>query len=283
MTFAAYVPTTAKVRRVTQETADTVTIEFALQDRSRAWSVQPGQFNMLSLFGSGEVPISVSRILDRGSYEHTIRGVGRVTHPLIAVKRGDLVSLRGPYGTPWSAAAAKDRHAVLIAGGLGLAPLRPLLHECLARPKDYRSITLILGAREPQAIAFQKELTKLEKNRALHLLQTVDHLPQLPTRGKAWPWKGHVGVVTKLLPAAISEPKLTTAYICGPEVMMRFAAEDLIRCGVDAGSIYVSLERSMKCAVGVCGHCQLGQQFICRSGPVYPYPQVKSLIEVRQR
>jgi NAD(P)H-flavin reductase len=239
-----------------QETHDTWTLELA-----SCPGYAPGQFAMLYAFGVGEAPISVSRIGERN--QHTIRAVGAVTQALCSA---EVVGVRGPFGNAWPLAEAAGRDLVVVAGGIGLAPLRPVIDARLAAGEP---VTVLYGGRAPAELLYTGELE------AWGAAVTVD----APAPG----WAGPVGVVTKLIARAALDPERTVAMLCGPEVMMRFAAVALRERGVPADAIWVSLERSMKCGTGHCGHCQLGPLLICRDGAVFRHDEVAALMEVPQQ
>ncbi|WP_019022613.1 FAD/NAD(P)-binding protein [Thioalkalivibrio sp. ALE23] len=234
----------------------------------------PGQFNMLYLFGVGEVPISVSAITDDGGIVHTTRAVGSVTRTMQELGPGAVVGLRGPFGTAWPLEQARGRDLVLVAGGIGLAPLRPVIHAALERRDDFGHVVICYGARSPGDMIFRDELDAWGARDDLDLRITVD-------RGTA-AWRGDVGVVTQLIDRGGFDRRNTLAMVCGPEVMMRFAASSLERRGVKPEDIFVSMERNMRCAVGFCGHCQIGSQFVCRDGPVFPYPVMEPAFRIRE-
>ncbi|HLV35548.1 MAG TPA: FAD/NAD(P)-binding protein [Spirillospora sp.] len=270
-TLDPMIPESYRVRRVTKETADTFTLELQPVEDHRILPFEAGQFNMLYVFGVGEVPISISG--DPAHPEllvHTIRAVGTVTNVMKTLKAGDVVGVRGPFGTAWPVKAARGHDVVLVAGGIGLAPLRPALYQILSRREDYGNVVLLYGTRSPEDILFRSELERLRSRFDLEVHVTVDYAG---TR-----WHGNVGVVTKLIPRAQFEGADTLAMVCGPEVMMRFAAVELEKRGVSQEKIYVSMERNMKCAIGFCGHCQFGPMFICRDGPVFTYRHVAEWI-----
>lgn len=257
-------PLPARVLDVTRESAEVVTLRIA---RPPGFAFHPGQFNMLFSFGRGEAAISMSGDpQDDRAIVHTIRAVGAVTRDLCRRASGDVIGLRGPFGTPWPMHAAAGRDLLLIAGGIGLAPLRPALYHALAHRERYGEITLLYGARTPEDRIFRDELRELRQRRGYRVLQTVD---------QAEPgWTGDVGVVTHLIARAAFDPAYTAALLCGPEVMMRFCARALLDRGVPADQVFVSMERNMKCAIGFCGHCQLGADFVCRDGPVFAYSRM---------
>ena len=263
-------PIACRVAERRRETADTWTmrLEPANGDFAR---FTPGQFAMLYVFGAGEVPISVSEIPAGGdTLVHTIRAVGATTRALCEAPSGATIGLRGPFGRGWPVEEAEGRDVVVVAGGLGLAPLRPVVHALLAHRDRYRRATVLYGGRSPSELLFRDELDSWRDKLDVELI--VD----APEPG----WEGDVGVVTRLIRRAELDPGRTVALSCGPDVMMRFAAAALRERGVAADDIWVSLERSMKCGTGHCGHCQLGPLFVCKDGPVVTYDRVERLMTV---
>jgi NAD(P)H-flavin reductase len=264
-----------RILSVRREVADGEVFTWTLEPVSgRAVAARPGQFNMLYLFGVGEVAISVSAMDADGAVVHTIRAVGSVTRAMQGLRAGDVVGVRGPFGSAWPVAEAEGRDLVLAAGGIGLAPLRPVVHAVLARRKDFGRVLLCYGARSPRDLIFRDELEEWQARRDLDLRVTVD-------RGTA-DWKGDVGVVTQLIDRGGFDGRNTLAMVCGPEVMMRFSALSLHRRGVAPERTFVSMERSMRCALGFCGHCQIGPHFVCRDGPVFPYPAMEPAFRVNE-
>jgi NAD(P)H-flavin reductase len=230
---------------------------------------------MLYVFGLGEVPISISG--DPGEPErlvHTIRSVGAVTRALQRLQPDDLIGVRGPFGVPWPLGDAAGRDIVIVAGGIGLAPLRPLIYAILRRRQAYGNVVLLYGARTPADLLYARELKKWRARFDIEVEVTVD-------RASAR-WQGGVGVVTKLVARSPFESASATAFICGPEVMIRFAATALRERGVAPGQIYLSMERNMHCAVGLCGHCQYGASFVCKDGPVFRYDRILPNFSVRE-
>ena len=270
------IPRKARVRRRWPETPGVFTLDVALDDgQANPFAFAPGQFNMLTVFGAGEVPISISGDpSDAGSLLHTIRDVGAVTHALNGFEAGAVLGLRGPFGAGWPLDEARGRDVVIVAGGLGLAPLRPALHGLLGQRERFGSIELLYGARSPDDILFERELEGWRHRLDLNVEVTVDHAPAT--------WRGHVGVVTTLIARAGFDAPDTMAFVCGPEVMMRFAIKALEDAGVEREAIYLSMERNMKCAVGLCGHCQFGPAVICRDGPVLRYDRVRDLLALKE-
>ena len=268
-------PAPWRVEQVRKETADTFTLALAPVAHAPPLTFAPGQFNMLYVFGVGEVPISISgNPAEPSPLTHTTRAVGTVTRAMWKLKPGDTLGVRGPYGTGWPVADAAGREVVLVAGGLGMAPLRPALYQLLARRADFGRIVVLIGARTPQDLLFRPELRRWAARRDLHVHATVDRA--------VGQWRGNVGVVTTLIPHAPFDPSNTVVMVCGPEVMMRFTALELQKRGVPPERIFVSLERNMKCAIGFCGHCQYGPSFVCKDGPVFRYDRVKPLLNVRE-
>ena len=258
---------TIKARR--RETRDTVSLDFEDPDTAYA----PGQFNMLYAFGAGEVPISVSAVTGR-RVTHTVRDVGLVTAALTRLKAGSVMGVRGPFGHGWPLEAIKGRNIVVVAGGLGLAPLRSAIHTLLQRRSDYQRLVFLYGARTPADLLFTREVERWRGRFDVDVHVTVD----AAARG----WRGDVGVVTKLFKRISVEPAFTTALVCGPEVMMRFAAAALVDADMDPGNIWLSMERNMQCGAGVCGHCQLGPYLLCRDGPVLPLSRLAPLMGVKE-
>jgi NAD(P)H-flavin reductase len=269
----AMVPRLFRLVQRRQDTADTFTILLDPIDGVPLAFV-PGQFTMLSAFGVGEVPISVSGDANvSGPLQHTVRDVGAVTHALARASVGDVLGVRGPYGTGWDVEDGHHKDVVFVAGGIGLAPLRPAVLEVLSRRDDFGRVVLLYGARSPEELLFVDELKQWE-GRGMEVLVTVDY------GRESWP--GRVGLVTKLIPQAGFDPMSTLALICGPEVMMRHTAMALVRRGVRSNRIRVSLERNMRCGIGLCGHCQYRELFACVDGPVLPYAQVTGLLGLRE-
>jgi len=268
-------PEPYRIERILKETGDTFTFELEPANSVGGIAFSAGQFNMLYVFGIGEVPISISGDPDKsGRMVHTIRAVGAVTKVMRTLKRGSVIGLRGPYGKGWPLEESRGNDIIIIGGGIGLAPLRPALYRLISEREKYGRISLLYGTRTPADILFHKELERWRGRLDLDVEVTVDRANTS--------WRGHVGVVTTLIPKTSFDPLQTTAFICGPEIMMRFTVLELERRGIPSENIYLSLERSMKCGVGLCGHCQLGPCFICKDGPVFCYNKVKSLIALRE-
>ena len=268
-------PSPYRVQRVRQDTYDTFTLELQSANGTDGLRFSAGQFNMLYVFGVGEVPISISGDpATPATLVHTTRVVGTVTKAMRKLKRGDMLGVRGPFGTHWPVAEAVGNDAVIVAGGIGLAPLRPALYALLAQREKFGKVVLLYGTRTPSDILFRRELESWRSRLDLEVFVTVDR-----ATGN---WRGNVGVVTTLIPKAPFDPRNAVAMVCGPEIMMRYTVLELQKRGVAAEHIFLSLERNMKCAVGFCGHCQYGPTFICKDGPVFRYDRIKGLFTMRE-
>lgn len=264
----APLPAPYRVAGKRRETHDTWTFELAPVEE-QGEPLVPGQFAMLYAFGAGEVPISTS-----GPLTHTVRSVGAVTDAICRAEVGDTLGVRGPYGVGWPVALAEGRDVVVAAGGIGLAPLRPVIYELLANRDRYGEVNILYGGRSPEELLFVEELEAWRSRFDVTVDVTVDSAPA--------GWHGRVGVVTTLISRAVFDPGNAIAMMCGPDVMMRFTAATLRERELPADSIWLSLERSMKCAVGHCGHCQLGPLFVCKDGPVARLDRVERLMRVRE-
>lgn len=254
------------------ETADTVTLTLAHVDKP-VDAPLPGQFMMLTAFGVGEVPISVSGGSGDGTLVHTVRAVGPVTTALHAAVPNTIVGVRGPYGTDWGVTRSPGRDLLFVAGGIGLAPLRPAIWA--AAESGHRGrIVVLVGARTPDDVLFRDDIATWERRPDIAFGLTVDQAEA--------GWTGHVGLVTSLVKRANVEPNRTTAFLCGPEVMMRVVARCLTGRGLSEAHILLSLERNMRCGAGLCGHCQLGPLFVCRAGPVVSVEEMGPLLGTKE-
>ena len=259
-----------------ENTHDTFTLTLRPVDGGTVRCFAPGQFHMLYAFGAGESAISISGSTEQHPLqEHTIRRLGIVTSALDRLGEGDTVGLRGPFGTAWPLEAARGRDLVFVGGGIGLAPLRPAILHALAHRADYGNIAILVGARGVEDMVYLEELRSWNEEPGVDVLLTVDRADQ--------DWDDQVGVVTRLIPQARFEGARAVGMVCGPEIMMRFTAMELAKSGLSDDDIFVTLERNMKCAVGFCGHCQYGPEFICRDGPVFPYARIRDLLSQRER
>ncbi len=269
------IPTQYKIQRVKKETQDVFTVELIPTEGERKFSFGAGQFNMLYIFGTGEIPISISGNPNKtGVLIHTTRTVGMVTKAMSKLKAGDTIGVRGPYGSTWPVKEAIGNDIVIIAGGIGLAPLRTAIYEILRERESYGRIAILYETRTPDDILFKRELEKLKSRLDLDVQVTVDRAART--------WNGNVGVVTTLIPRVRFDPKNTTAMICGPEIMMKYSISELMKSGLSAEKIFLSMERNMKCGIGFCGHCQYGTEFICKDGPIFKYERIKHLFGKRE-
>lgn len=270
-----YAPSPYRVVARRSETPDTTTLVLRASGDGAVPAALPGQFNMLYAFGLGEVAISVSgQAPDRRELTHTVRAVGKISTAIGRSAPGDVVGVRGPYGTGWPMEEAAGRDVLVVGGGLGVAPLRPVITELLEHRGRYGRVEIICGARTPADLLYVGELATWRSRSDLRVQVTVD------SAGRDW--YGDVGVVTRRLPDARFDPAKTVAFACGPEIMMRKTAEALAGLGLPERCIYLSMERNMKCAIAQCGHCQLGPAFVCRDGPVFPYDRLRPLMAVRE-
>ena len=269
------VPTLFCLQKVQKETYDTFTLELEPAKGTDGFSFAAGQFNMLYAFGVGEVPISISGDPTKPqTLVHTLRSVGTVTQALCKLKRGEVLGVRGPFGSHWPVEEAAGSDMVIVAGGIGLAPLRPALYYLLSNREKYGRIAIVYGARTFQDLLYKRELEEWRSHFDLEVEITVDTAPAS--------YRGNVGVVTTLIPRVRFDPFNTVALVCGPEVMMRFALRELEGRGIEPEDIFISMERNMKCAVGFCGHCQFGSAFICRDGPVFCYAEIQPFFAKRE-
>lgn len=271
------IPIPFEVGRKRKETQDVVTLTLKPRD-DRATSTflpafLPGQFSMLYAFGAGEVPISISGSPEvQNELTYTIRSVGAVTRWLNSRKKGEAIGVRGPFGSYWPLEESSGKDVILIAGGLGLAPLRSVIYTILIHRSSFGRVSLLYGSRTPEDVLYHRELEKWGENIDVHI--TVDVAPSS--------WKGHVGVVTKLISRVTGDAKNTIVFICGPEIMMRFSVRELGQYGVSTENIFLAMERNMKCATGFCGHCQFGPTFVCKDGPIFRYDKIRRFFETRE-
>lgn len=259
------------VKQVAGENSDSFTMRLEPEGGAvDSCRFLPGQFNMLYVLGAGEIPISISGDpKSLGGFTHTVREVGAVSRLLGRLKRGDTLGLRGPFGTSWPVGKGEGGDVLLIAGGIGLAPLRPVIYRILHDRKKFKRVSVLYGVRTPEDLLFQKELKRWREGGLLDLQLTAD---------VAGPhWEGQVGVVPKLISRASFDPSSVTVMICGPEIMMRYSVSELHRLGVADDRVFLSVERNMKCAIGFCGHCQYGGKFLCKDGPVFSYERIRDV------
>lgn len=257
-----------------QDTADTWTLELAARDGG-ALTFAAGQFTMLQAFGVGEVPISISGDpADPARLTHTVRNVGSVTSALTAAAPGDVLGVRGPFGTGWDVRDGRGGDVLVLAGGIGLAPLRPALLELVADRAAYGRVVLLYGTRTPPDILYPDDLRRWQDRHGVDVEVTVD--------AGQHSWHGRVGLVTQLVARARIDPLRTLALVCGPEMMMRMGAQALLGRGVPPERIRLSMERTMHCGIGLCGHCQLRELFLCVDGPVVGHDRLSPLLSTAE-
>jgi NAD(P)H-flavin reductase len=265
-----FLPRPFVVRRHRQDTRDTYTLVLEPAD-GVPMEFAAGQFTMMHAFGAGEAPISISGDPARPEVlEHTIRNVGAVTRALVHAERGTVLGIRGPFGTGWEVRSGRGGDVVFVAGGIGLAPLRPAILELCSARADYGRVLLLYGARTPEDILFGDDVQRWGDDHGVDVQVTVDNGQHA--------WRGRVGLVTRLIARGGFDASNTLALVCGPEVMMRYAAAALAERGVPRSRLRLSMERNMKCGVGLCGHCQLREHFLCVDGPVLGYDVLEPLM-----
>jgi NAD(P)H-flavin reductase len=268
-----YLPREAEIVGRTEEAPRTFTLELRLTDK-QPYAFQPGQFNMLYLYGSGEVPISiVAEGQDSGVLTHTVRALGRITNGLAALKVGDRIGLRGPYGRGWPMREAEGNDVVVVTGGLGCAPSVSIIHHILTHRERYGHLSILQGVKHTDDLIWQAQYARWARMPDITVLLAAD----VAEPG----WHGHVGLVTALFDQLQLSPDRTIAMHCGPEMMMRVSAQGLHDRDLAEDGIFLSMERNMQCAVGHCGHCQMGEQFVCKDGPVFRWPDISKLVGVR--
>jgi NAD(P)H-flavin reductase len=268
-THNPWVAHSARITDIREEVPGVATydLEFDNPEMAAAYRFQPGQFNMLYVPGYGESAISISSDPNRqGTLSHTIRVAGNVTQAIARKNKGDHIGLRGPFGTSWPVDSHRGHDVVLACGGIGLAPLRPAIYHILNHRSEYGRVILLYGARTPKDLLYPSEYDSW-RELGLEVEVTVDI-------GDS-DWKGHVGVVPVLFYRLRLQPKQTVVMTCGPEIMMRFVVFEALARRIPAEEVFVSLERNMSCAMGFCGHCQFGPNFVCKDGPVFAFRQVE--------
>jgi NAD(P)H-flavin reductase len=269
-----FVPHLAEIVEVRRETRGVYTyrLRFREEEMRQSYRFLPGQFNMVYVFGVGEVAISiVSDPDDPDLLDHTIRIVGNVTGTLERLKEGDTLGLRGPYGSAWPLREAEGKEVVVVTGGLGCAPVVSVINYIALRRERYGRLKILHGVKTPKDLLYRERFRAWQRHPNTEVYLTVDH----PDKA----WKYNVGVVTNLFDQVEIDPQRSIVMMCGPEMMMRHTARSLLSRGMGADRIYLSLERNMKCAIAFCGHCQLGPTFVCREGPVYRYDQIQMWFE----
>lgn len=252
----------------------TYSLEFENPEVQDTYRFLPGQFNMLSLPGIGEVAISLSSDAETpAELLHTIRVAGNVTTAIDALDVGDQLGVRGPYGSAWPVDAARGNDVIFVAGGIGLAPLRPAIYRIIRHRSEYGDVAILSGARTPADLLFHDEFDEWRQH-DIEVIATVDRADEK--------WQGRVGVVPMLFYSLRPDPANTIVFTCGPEIMIRFVAYEAMARRIPTEKLYVSLERNMKCALGFCGHCQYGPFFLCKEGPVLSFAQIEPFYNVEK-
>jgi len=272
MSQSPYLPQWATIKRIRQETELEKLFELELPGKAPLGH-KPGQFVEVGIYGVGEAPISISSSPNRKeSFDLVVRKVGNFTNLLHQHKVGDRVTIRGPYGNGFTLDAFRGRDVLFVAGGIGLVPLRSLIHAVLEDRLAFGRVIIMFGAKSPADLLFKDELAEWTNRRDIDFYITVDRAPQAG-------WSGHVGVITTLFPKMEFDPKRTVAAVCGPPIMYKYVLLELLARSVPQQNIYLSLERRMKCGLGKCGHCQINNVYVCQKGPVFCYPEVTKLEE----
>jgi NAD(P)H-flavin reductase len=262
-----YIPKLAIIKEVRDEAPDVKTFKISLKDG--AMKYLPGQFIELTVFGYGEFPTSVSSspVPKKDHFEVTVKKIGDATNALHKLDIGSTIGVRGPFGNGFPLTALKGKNVVIVGGGVGLAPLRSLIYYLLANREKYGELKLLYGARTPEDLLFKDEMMNWD----MEICLTVDRAGE--------GWIGNVGLVTTLFDRTKIEPENTIAVICGPPIMIKVVSEELLKMDFPESRIIVSLERLMKCGMGMCGHCNIGAKYVCKDGPVFTYGETMRFLE----
>jgi len=259
----------ARIINAKQMTEEEKLFELVLEN-GEPLDHEPGQFVQVSLFGVGEAPISVcSSPTNRNSFELCIRAVGRFTDKIHNLDKGDEIGIRGPFGNGLPTVLLEGNDLLLVAGGLGIAPMRSLINYVIDNRRDFGNVNILLGCKTPDSMLFGNEIEHWEKRLDINFACTVDRSDP--------DWKGNVGLITSLIPGVDIDPQYTYSVVIGPPVMYRFVIEELLKKGIEEKKILMSLERHMKCGLGHCGHCQINDIYCCQDGPVFTYEKVKTI------
>jgi len=272
-----YRTASAVITKIRKETKDTKTYTLKYIDPvgKDQTAFQPGQFIMISIFGYGEAPFSLSSFDDNAAFEITVRKVGSLTTGLDTCKEGDRAGVRGPYGRGWPLREAEAKDMLIVAGGIGMAPLKPVIQHIAGNRSQYRKLEILYGARTLDDMLFVDEFSSWRRIKDTNLLLTVDSIPE----GVVWDHK--IGVVPMLFNDMETSASNSIVMTCGPEIMMHFVARDLLSRGFREDQVFVSLERRMKCGIAQCGHCQIGAKYVCKDGPIFPYSELIGLPDLR--
>jgi NAD(P)H-flavin reductase len=269
-----YVPYLMRVEDVIEETPDTRTFSLVFQDEAlrEAFEFRVGQFALYSAFGAGESTFCIANPATRKGYvETTFRRVGRVTATLADLNVGDTVGFRGPFGNWFPMEQFQGKHILFIAGGIGLPPVRSVVWECLDTRERYGELTILYGARSVRDLVYKREIAHWEERPDVRLVKTVDPGGETPE------WDGKVGFVPTVLKDLAPKPDNAVAIICGPPIMIKYSLQALEELGWSGEQVYTTLENKMKCGLGKCGRCNIGDLYICKEGPVFTAAEVKRM------
>lgn len=272
--FDPYLPLEAEIIDRIQESSTifTLKIRFIEYECHEQFLFYPGQFNMVYLYGVGEVAISiVSDPEEKDALDHTIRAIGRVTKALQQLKIGDRIGIRGPFGRGWPLEQSQGKNVVVVTGGLGCAPTVSVINYILARRDQYGDLKILQGVKHSDDFIFRKQYAKWQESPRTEIHIAADQV------GPKWPWA--VGYVTDMIQTLNLDPENTVAMMCGPEMMMHTAINALTQKGIPEQNLYLSMERNMDCGIGQCGHCQYGGLFVCKDGPIFAFPEIKALFK----
>lgn len=268
-----YLSKKVRVKGIRNETHNTNTYTLETVDEpNSSFLFEAGQFVMLDVMGVGESAFTISSYPgDTSSFELTIRSVGRVTSAVHRLKVGDHVGIRGPYGNGWPLKRAVEKSLLIVSGGSGCAPLRPVILKHKSEQNIFLSLEILYGARTPGDVLYKKEFKEWSNLPRTRLHLTVDNVsPDVN-------WRHNVGVVTKLFNSMETFPDDSLVFICGPEIMMKYSVLSLLNLGFSEDQLFLSMERRMRCGIGLCGHCQIGPKYVCKDGPVFQYSELKRL------
>ena len=266
MAVIELVPKPAKIKQIIEESRDVKSFVLGMQD-DREINALPGQFVEVSVQGFGEATFAITRTSkDNKEFTISVKRIGHLTKILHRAAAGDIVGVRGPYGNSFPVVEWKKRDIAIIGGGIGLAPLRPIIDHILKNRQDYKNLEIVFGARSPADILYKEDLKRWEKDKSITLHTTID----VPFEG----WDGHVGVVPMVVKDLAIKPDNKIAIVCGPPIMIKFTVVALKELGWPDAAIFTTLEMKMQCGIGQCGRCNIGEKFICKDGPVFSLDQI---------
>lgn len=271
-----YIPNSAKIEKITEETPDIKTLKIVFQEEKlrQDFSYRPGQFVEFSVYGIGEAPFCLASSPTLKKYiECSIKKLGKVTQAVHELEEGDIIGIRGPYGNGFPVEEMYGKNLIFVGGGIGLAPLRSLIWYCLDNRKNFCDMVIIYGARSVTDLVYKEELKKWEQMSGVKTVLTVD------PGGEAKDWKGKIGLVPKILEEIAPSPKNSIVITCGPPIMIKFTLLSLEKMKFTPEQIITTLERQMQCGIGKCGHCMIGHLYVCKDGPVFTYAQIKEFTE----